>query len=108
AWSSYGGSRGRAVGGDVPPEIDSTSLARIGRVLVCHGKLDQWYTGEIFARDLERLRGAGVDVRSVEFDGGHDWSEEVLQAASSFLAAISGNIEPCPTSTFALQLRTMP
>jgi predicted esterase len=83
-----------AVGGDVPPEIDSTSLARIGRVLVCHGKVDQWYTSEIFARDVERLRSAGVDVRGVEYDSGHDWSEEVQQASSSFLASISDTIKP--------------
>ena len=46
---------------------------------------DEWYTAEIFGRDVQRLREAGVDRRPLEFDGGHEWSDEVVQAASRFL-----------------------
>src|SRR5206468_10047629 len=59
-----------AVVGDVPPEIEPAALRRIGRVLLCHGQRDPWYTAEIFEQDRQRLREAGVDVHSVDFDGG--------------------------------------
>ena len=74
-----------AVGGDVPPEPDRDALKRIPSVLLCRGTEDQWYSRVTFASDVERLRGAGVDVRPLEFTGGHKWSEEVAQAASLFL-----------------------
>jgi predicted esterase len=74
-----------AVGGDVPPELGPAVLARVRRALVCHGARDEWYTEAIFGRDIQRLREAGVTVRPLEFDGGHEWSDEVVQAASSFL-----------------------
>ena len=74
-----------AVGGDVPPELDPAVLARVRRALVCHGARDEWYTEAIFGRDIQRLREAGVTTRPLEFGGGHEWSDEVVQAASSFL-----------------------
>ena len=74
-----------AAGGDVPPEIESSSLARIERALVCHGARDEWYTREKFDADLTRLRAAGVDTRSIDFDGGHEWSAAVLSASAAFL-----------------------
>jgi predicted esterase len=77
-----------AVGGDVPPELDSAALARAGRVLLCHGRSDPWYTAEIFDRDRQRLREVDVDVQAVDVDGGHEWSADVLQAASAFLLTL--------------------
>jgi predicted esterase len=74
-----------AVGGDVPPELGPAVLARVRRALICHGARDEWYTEEIFGRDIQRLREAGVTIRPLEFGGGHEWSDEVVQAASSFL-----------------------
>ena len=74
-----------AVGGDVPPELGPAVLARVRRALVCHGARDEWYTEAIFGRDVQRLREAGVTVRPLEFGGGHEWSDAVVQAASLFL-----------------------
>jgi predicted esterase len=74
-----------AVGGDVPPELGPAVLARVRQALVCHGARDEWYTEAIFGRDVQRLREAGVTVRPLEFGGGHEWSDEVVQAASLFL-----------------------
>lgn len=74
-----------AVGGDVPPEIDAVALRRVGRVLVCHGSRDEWYTQDIFDRDVQRLGEAGVAVTALAFDGGHEWSAPVVDAASAFL-----------------------
>jgi predicted esterase len=74
-----------AVGGDVPPELAVDALGRVRRALVCHGAGDPWYTKDVFQRDVERLREASVAVRPMKFDGGHEWSDEVVQAASLFL-----------------------
>jgi predicted esterase len=74
-----------AVGGDVPPEIDAVSLARVQMALVCRGERDEWYTDEKFQQDIARIRQAGAAVRPVAFDGGHEWSAAVLEAASTFL-----------------------
>jgi predicted esterase len=74
-----------AVGGDVPPEIDAASLRRVGRALVCHGARDEWYTQDVFGRDVQRLTDAGVAVTPLAFDGGHEWSDTVLEAASAWL-----------------------
>lgn len=77
-----------AVGGDIPPEIDDAALRRAGRVLICRGRLDSWYTSNKLAADATRLRHAGVDSRIVEFDGGHEWSAAVIAAVDDFLAPI--------------------
>jgi predicted esterase len=74
-----------AVGGDIPPEIVPAALGRVSAVLVCRGSTDNWYTSEKFAADAQRLRDAAVDVRAVEFDGGHEWSAPVADAAATFL-----------------------
>ena len=74
-----------AVGGDVPPEIDAVSLARVQMALVCRGERDDWYTDEKFQQDIARIRQAGAAVRPVAFDGGHEWPAAVLEAASAFL-----------------------
>jgi len=76
-----------AVGGDVPPELDAAALARIPAVLVCRGTKDEWYTTEKFDTDIGRLRAAGSAVTPLAFDGGHEWSDAVVNAASSFLDA---------------------
>jgi len=75
-----------AVGGDVPPELDRAALARVGRALLCHGLNDEWYTSEKLNGDRTRLVEAGVAVTVSEFAGGHEWSNEVLRAASTFLS----------------------
>jgi predicted esterase len=75
-----------AVGGDVPPELGPEKLAKVAHALVCRGTRDEWYTAEKFGDDLERLRGAGVAVTAVEFDGGHEWSAAVTDRVAAFLA----------------------
>ena len=77
------------VGGDVPPELSAADLSRTRSALVGRGSRDDWYTPEMFADDVERLRQARVDVRAIEFDGGHEWSEEFAREASSFLETFS-------------------
>jgi predicted esterase len=85
ASSTATGASVMAVGGDTPPELTPSSLQRLTRVLIARGASDTWYTQEKFADDDRRLREAAVQVRALEFDGGHEWSSEVVSAASDFL-----------------------
>jgi predicted esterase len=75
-----------AVGGDVPPEFDRDALARIPVALVGRGVRDEQYAEEKWQDDQSRLRAAGVDVRAMTFDCGHEWTGEVSKGASTLLA----------------------
>jgi predicted esterase len=72
-------------GGDVPPELDSNSLAKIQSVLLGRGTEDPWYTEEKLAADERRLRDAGTSVRTIRFQAGHEWTPEFRRAAGDFL-----------------------
>ena len=74
-----------AAGGDVPPEISRDRLAAVESALLCRGTRDEWYTAKTFAADRQRLSDSGVTVTTLEFDGGHEWSGDVIAAASRFL-----------------------
>jgi predicted esterase len=76
-----------AVGGDVPPELDAAALAHVPAALVCRGARDEFYAPATFDNDVRRLREAGAEVRPVLFEGAHEWSDEVVRAASVFLQA---------------------
>lgn len=77
-----------AAGGDVPPEIDASGLATVGSALLCRGVRDEWYTATKFAENQRRLREANVPVQPLEFDGGHEWTAEVISAADGFLRGL--------------------
>lgn len=79
-----------AVGGDVPPELGPAALGRLPAVLICRGSRDEWYKPETFAEDIRRLQGSGVDVRPFEFEGGHEWSADVVAASAIFLRELRG------------------
>jgi predicted esterase len=74
-----------AVGADVPPEIAPRELQKLPAALIARGTSDEWYTKEQFAKDEQRLRQCSVNVRALEFNGGHEWSADVIEAASEFL-----------------------
>jgi predicted esterase len=74
-----------AVGGDVPPEIAPSALARIPAALICRGTRDEWYAAATFDNDVKRLREAGTGIEPLLYDGGHEWSIAVAQAAGRFL-----------------------
>jgi predicted esterase len=75
-----------AIGGDIPPEIDSRSLAWLRRVLIGRGTRDDWYTAEQHSSDLARLREAGIPVEPVTLDAGHEWTGAFSVAVARFLA----------------------
>jgi len=90
AFRAAANATGRAVGvittgGDIPPELTPAALSHISRVLIARGRSDAWYTAEQFTADCQRLADAGVPVRALEFEGGHEWSDDLVAAAADFL-----------------------
>lgn len=85
-----------ALGGDVPPEIDRSTLAHIPAALVGRGVKDEWYSAATFAADLQRLRESGVEVQPIEFEGGHEWSAAFNHAAGNFLGRCRSSSESLP------------
>ena len=77
-----------ALGGDVPPELDASALARIRTVLLARGAQDELYTADKLETDERRLRAAGVNVQILSFDAGHEWTPEFNRAAARYLQSI--------------------
>ncbi len=80
-----------ALGGDVPPDV-APAAGLLPPVLVGRGSRDEWYTAEKLEADLQVLRAAGVDVTVCEFDGGHEWAEPFVVAATAWLAQRPANL----------------
>ena len=78
-----------ALGGDVPPELETPSLARIPQALIGRGDRDDWYTPQKCADDEARLRAAGTNVVVTTFDGGHEWTADFNRVAAAFLARLA-------------------
>ena len=77
-----------ALGGDVPPELDRNALGRIPAALIGRGDRDEWYSSAMCATDAARLRDARVDVCSLAFEAGHEWTSDFSQAAGAFLGRV--------------------
>ena len=76
-----------AVGGDIPPELLADSGSRFPRALLMRGKTDDYYTAGKLAADVAALRARGDEPESLTYDGGHEWTAEVADAAARFLAS---------------------
>ena len=76
------------LGGDMPPDVADDPKAVLPPVLAARGVRDEWFTDAKLQRDVDRLRERGVSVRSVVFEGGHEWPDPIFAAASEYLAAL--------------------
>ena len=76
------------VGGDVPPELLVDSASWFPPVLLTRGVSDEWYTAEKMGKDYRALRPRVDDVQTFEYQGGHEWTEEVARAAGEFIRAL--------------------
>lgn len=74
-----------AVGGDVPPELFADAKSWFPRVLLMRGTRDEWFTAEKLGQDYRALRPRADDVQTLEYEGGHEWTEDVSRAAYDFL-----------------------
>jgi predicted esterase len=77
-----------ALGGDVPPELESQDISRFPPVLLGRGTSEEWYDAAKMEHDVELLRRKGVDVRPCVFEGGHEWTNEFRAAAGQFLEEV--------------------
>ncbi len=71
--------------GDVPPELAVEPVAPLPHVLLGRGRRDAWYDEAKMSQDLETLERLGATVETCVFDGGHEWGDAFLHAASAFL-----------------------
>jgi predicted esterase len=78
-----------SVGGDVPPELLADAAVRFPPVLFARGTRDELLTQPRFDADFAALTGRGVAARSLLYEGAHEWTAEVAQAAAAFLESVS-------------------
>jgi predicted esterase len=76
------------LGGDMPPDVADDPDAVLPPVLAARGVRDDWFTEAKLQRDVERLRARGASVRSVVFEGGHEWPDPLFGAASEYMGAL--------------------
>jgi predicted esterase len=74
-----------AAGGDVPPELLADRSLQFPPVLLARGLRDEWFTAAKFDADAAALAARGVSIRSVQYDGVHEWNAEVASEAGRFL-----------------------
>jgi predicted esterase len=82
-----------SVGSDVPPELLADASTRYPRVLLARAAGDEWYGHATHETDAAVLRARGVDVESVTYTGGHEWTEELSAAIGCWLRG-AGRQEP--------------
>ena len=75
-----------AVAGDVPPELLSDEAVQWPQVRIVTGSGDDWYTPAVMRKDVSALEAAGARVSASVFEGGHEWTNEVNEAAAALLA----------------------
>ena len=77
-----------ASGGDVPPEMKTMASRPWPRVLAATGARDEWYTPARLEGDMSFVRARRPDARTLVFDGGHEWSDALIEAVGELLAEI--------------------
>jgi predicted esterase len=73
-------------GAGLPPELDpSPRLFGAARLMLVVGERDRYLTAERVQREEERLRGGGLDVEVMRYEGGHRIAADaLLRLARSF------------------------
>ena len=74
--------------GDVPPELKAMASRDWPHVLAATGSGDAWYTPARLEDDMQVVRARRPDARSLVFDGGHEWTDSLADAAGELLAEI--------------------
>jgi predicted esterase len=83
-----------ACGGDVPPELEPAQTRAWPQVLAATGRDDAYYPPARLEQDLAVLRARRPDVRTLVFEGGHEWPAALAGAAGPLLDEIAD--EPSP------------
>lgn len=80
-----------ALGGDIPPELKDAPAGDFPSALVARGTRDEWYTEEKLRADLAVLDTKGARYGSLQFDGGHEWTDEFRQELGRFLTQFTNS-----------------
>ncbi len=83
-----------AAGGDVPPELKSVETRAWPRVLAVTGAGDAHYTPARLEEDMAFVLTRRPDAQKLVFEGGHEWSAALVDAASVLLAKIERETNP--------------
>lgn len=82
------------LGGDLPDDVQSP----LPFTLIGRGTGDEWFTAEKLDRDLVRLRSLAKEVRTLVYEGGHEWSEAYRAEVGKVLRELaSGEVSPYGT-----------
>lgn len=74
--------------GDVPPEFHRDASLRWPQALAATGSRDEWYTPERLEADAGLLRRSCPVVEAMVFEGAHEWTPAVAEAAGRLLASL--------------------
>ena len=74
--------------GDMPPELKSGTTRDWPKVLAATGSGDAWYTPARLEADVEFLRTRRPDTRALAFEGGHEWSGALAEAAGQLMTEV--------------------
>ena len=75
------------LGGDIPPDARELPMPPL---LLARGNRDEWYSEAKFKEDLRFVS----PVKTLVFDGGHEWTDEFRAAAGEFLAGLARSPSP--------------
>jgi hypothetical protein len=74
----------------VPPELRSVRTRDWPTVLLATGARDPWFTPERLGEEITFIRTRRPDARMLVFDGAHEWSDAVAEAAGRVMAELEG------------------
>ena len=80
-----------ALAGDLPPELAAlpSEVPFPRRALLARGEADDWYTAEKLELDRARLVPRGLEVETLTFAGGHEWTDDFRAAAGALLGRVA-------------------
>lgn len=73
-----------ALAGDVPPDVAALA-STLPPILLARGAQDHLYTAAHLAKDLKTLAAGNARVTEHVFEGGHEWTADVISRAGAFL-----------------------
>jgi predicted esterase len=77
-----------ALAGDVPPDVAAQNPVQLpSKILLARGQKDEWFDDEKLKKDLSFLRSV-VQVQTLTFAGGHEWTDEFRAAVGRFLETV--------------------
>lgn len=75
-----------SVCGDVPPDVRDIPASRWPRVRMITGTRDEWYPPTRMADEAAIVTAIGARVETSAFEGGHEFTPEVVAALEALLA----------------------